>query len=173
MDAVDRDAVHAEMERARTEFHRLLDAATPAGLARKTNGTRWTNEQLLFHMLFGYLIVVVLLRLVRVFARLPDGASRGFAWLLDAGTKPFDLVNYLGPCGAVHVFTPRRMGPKLDRLIAALHRHLDAETPANLARGMHFPTRWDPYFADYMTFADLYHYATQHYDFHHRQLTLG
>ena len=31
---------------------------------------------------------------------------------------------------------------------------------------------WDPYFRDYMTLADVYHYATQHFDFHRRQLTL-
>ena len=28
-------------------------------------------------------------------------------------------------------------------------------------------------FKDFMTLADLYHYPTQHFDFHQRQLTLG
>jgi hypothetical protein len=37
---------------------------------------------------------------------------------------------------------------------------------------MHFPTRWDPYFRDTMTVLDVYHYGTEHYDHHHRQLTL-
>ena len=35
-------------------------------------GTRWTSEQLLFHMVFGYMIVQRLLILVKVFSRLPD-----------------------------------------------------------------------------------------------------
>ncbi|KJY23826.1 hypothetical protein VR46_43260 [Streptomyces sp. NRRL S-444] len=42
-----------------------------------------------------------------------------------------------------------------------------------LARGMHFPVRWDPFFKDFMTLADIYRYPTQHFDFHHRQLTLN
>jgi hypothetical protein len=37
---------------------------------------------------------------------------------------------------------------------------------------MRFPTRWDPFFTDVMTLTDVYHYATQHFDFHRRQLTL-
>jgi hypothetical protein len=61
----------AEMERARADFHRLLDNATSAGLRAGTDGTKWTNEQLLFHMLFGYLLVHNLLILVKAFTRLP------------------------------------------------------------------------------------------------------
>jgi hypothetical protein len=37
---------------------------------------------------------------------------------------------------------------------------------------MHYPTRWDPFFQDRMTLADVYRFPTQHYDFHRRQLTL-
>ena len=37
---------------------------------------------------------------------------------------------------------------------------------------MHFPVRWDPFFTTTMTLADVYHYGTQHYDFHRAQLTL-
>jgi hypothetical protein len=38
---------------------------------------------------------------------------------------------------------------------------------------MHYPTTWDPFFADYMTLTDIYHYPTQHFRFHQRQLTLS
>jgi hypothetical protein len=65
--------VRDEMEQARQTFHRLLDSATVAELSRPSNGTKWSNGQLLFHMLFGYLIVVRLLVLVRIFGRLPEG----------------------------------------------------------------------------------------------------
>jgi hypothetical protein len=37
---------------------------------------------------------------------------------------------------------------------------------------MHFPTGWDPYFHDYRTLREIYHYPTQHYDHHRRQLSL-
>ena len=45
--------IAAEMERARVDFRHLLDDATSAELRAGTDGTKWTNEQLLFHMLFG------------------------------------------------------------------------------------------------------------------------
>ncbi|WCI07879.1 hypothetical protein PJ267_14630 [Arthrobacter sp. OVS8] len=47
-------------------------------------------------MVFGYIVVLALLPLVRVFGRLPDSVNRGFAWLLNAGTVPFDIINYWG-----------------------------------------------------------------------------
>jgi hypothetical protein len=37
---------------------------------------------------------------------------------------------------------------------------------------MPYPTRWDPFFREFMTLADLYRFPTQHFDFHHAQLTL-
>ncbi|MEV0174124.1 DinB family protein [Streptomyces sp. NPDC050803] len=170
--AVDRQAIHAELERARVTFHRLLDGATDADLRRGTAGTRWTNGQLLFHMLFGYILIRPLLVLLRVFGRLPSGASRVFARILSAGTGLFDVINYLGPVGAARVLGRRRMGTAFDRVIGWLHRSLDAEQEADLALAMHYPTRWDPFFQDVMTVADLYRYPTQHFDFHRRQLTL-
>jgi hypothetical protein len=85
---VDRQVVREEMKQARQTFHDLLDSATGAELSQPSNGTKWTNGQLLFHMLVGYLIVVRLLVLVRIFSRLPDGFSRIFAGALGASTGP-------------------------------------------------------------------------------------
>ncbi|MFD6983300.1 hypothetical protein ACFWAX_21685 [Streptomyces sp. NPDC059956] len=118
---MDRQAIHDDYERARPTFHRRLDAASEADLARPTHGTRWTNQQLLWHMLFGYMTVRALRVLVRVFGRLPRGASKVFARLLNAATVPFDWVNYAGPCGAVKVYGRRRMGAAFDRVTADLH----------------------------------------------------
>ncbi|MGW1711040.1 DinB family protein [Streptomyces sp. NPDC002206] len=170
---LDRQAVLDDYARARRTFHALLDDTPPANLARPSSGTRWTNRQLLWHMLFGYLITRVLLGLARVFSRLPRSASKGFARALNAGTHPFDAINYLGPCGAVRAVGPRRMGIAFDRITGSLERQLAKESERDLARGMHYPVRWDPFFKDFMTLADLYRYPTQHFDFHHRQLTLG
>lgn len=169
---VDRQVIHGELERARTAFHHLVGDATEEELRRRTAGTRWTNEQLLFHMLFGYILIRPLLIVMRVFQRLPDRAGRAFAGMLNAGTRPFDVVNYLGPVGAVRVFRPRRMTALFDHVIADLHHRLDSEAETGLARGMPYPDRWDPFFDDFMTVADLYRYPTRHFDFHRRQLTL-
>jgi hypothetical protein len=169
---MDRESVHEELERARADFRRLVESADRADMQRATNGTRWNNRQLLFHMLLGYLIIRALLRLVRVLGRLPRQASRAFARLLNAATWPFDQVNFLGSYAAGHAVSPERMVVMFDHVVAKLHQRLEAESDAALARGMHYPTRWDPFFQDYMTLADVYHFPTQHYDFHRRQLTL-
>ena len=126
--ALDRQAVLDGYDRARRTFHALLDEATPADLARPTSGTRWTNGQLLWHMLFGYFVTRVLLGLGRGFSRLPGSVSKAFARVLDAGTRPFDVINYLGPCGAVKVLGPRRMAAAFDRVTGALERRLTKES---------------------------------------------
>ena len=170
---IDRDSVHAEMERSRATVHRLVSLADATDLRRPSDGTRWTNAQLLYHMVFGYMIVRALLRLVRTFGRLPDGFSRAFALTLNAGTRPFHVVNYLGSRGGALVFHGPRLTRQLDRTIAALHRQLDRESDEALDRRMHFPTGWDPFFADTMSLLDVYHYGTQHFDFHRDQLTVA
>jgi hypothetical protein len=171
-DSVSGHEIRAGMERARATFHQLLADASDEDMHRASRGTRWTNEQLLFHMLFGYLIARALRRLVRGFGLLPDRVSRGYAWLLNAASRPFHTISYWGSRYGVLVFGRGRMGRKMDQVIDSLERHLDQETDSALARRMHFPIRWDPFFTEAMTLADVYHYATQHFDFHCQQLTI-
>ncbi|MCV7381239.1 maleylpyruvate isomerase [Mycobacterium alsense] len=172
MHVADRDDISADLERARAEFHRLLEATKPDDWAKPTRGTRWNNEQLLFHIVFGYMVVQRLLVLVKIFSRLPGRVSRVYADVLDVAARPFHIVNYYGSCAAAVVYNRRRMGAKLDRVIASLQRKLAQENDADFARGMHYPTRWDPFFEDYMTLEDVYRYPGRHFDFHARQLTL-
>jgi hypothetical protein len=171
MHGMDRQVVHEEMEGARASFHQLWAGASEVELCRGSTGTRWTNQQLLFHMLLGYLIMRALMNLVRVFGRLPDGVSRAYARLLNAVTGPFDAANFLGSWAGGTTLGRRGQTALFDRVIETLHRRLDGETDAALARGMHYPTRWDPFFRDYMTLADLYRFPTRHFEFHRRQLT--
>ena len=168
----DRKSIHAELERVHLDLHSLVEQATASDLRRRTDGTSWTNGQMLWHMVFGYVIVWRLLPGVRLLGRLPDGFSRLFAAALNAGTRPFHVINYLGGCGGALVFHGPRLTRLLDRIVEQLHRRLDAETEESLGRRMHFPVKWDPFFADTMTVTDVYHYGTQHYDFHRAQLTL-
>jgi hypothetical protein len=167
---VDRAAIADEMDEARGRLHALLAAADAEDLRRASEGTRWTNEQLLFHMVFGYLVVRTLLPLVRVVSRLPAPVGRGWAALLNSATRPFHVVNYWGSVGAARVFNHARMGPLADRTIAALQRRLAREPEAALHRGMPFPTRWDPYFG-YLELAEVYRYPTRHFEHHRRQLS--
>lgn len=162
----------AEYSRACADLNTWLQSATPADLRRKSNGTRWTNEELLFHMVFGYMVVRTLLPMVHTISRLPKPAGVAFAALLNASTRPFDVINYWGSRGAALVYNKRRMGRKLDRTITAIGRRLERENPTSLSRSMPFPDRWDPFFAPSMTLHDVYAYPTKHFDFHALQLSL-
>lgn len=167
---MDRAELIAEMSRVDADFAGLVRRASPAELRRRSVGTRWTNRQLLFHMVFGYLIVRTLLPLVHLLGRL--GWSRGFAATLNACRRPFHVVNYVGSWGGGHVVPPARMIRLLHRTLSALQRRLALETDRELALSMHFPTAWDPYFRPTMTVLDVYRYGTEHYDHHRRQLAL-
>ena len=168
----DRAGIYAELERVRTDLHQLVSRATADDLRRRTNGTRWTNGQMLWHMAFGYLLVRRLLLLVRLLGRLPEPFSRTFAAIWNAGTQPFHHINYAGAVGGALVFHGPRLTRQLDRTINQLHRRLDAESDTSLQRRMDCPVGWDPFFNDTMTVEQVYRWATQHYDFHRAQLSL-
>jgi len=170
---VNREVLHDEMIQAYANFHQILCDASPSDLRRRSAGTRWTNQQLLFHMVFGYLVVLRLLPLVHLFGRLPGGASRRFATILNLARRPFHVINYLGSVGGGAVFAPPQLDALLERTISRLNDRLHGEHEAALHGRMHFPVGWDPFFKDVMTLADVYHFGTQHFDYHRAQLTLG
>lgn len=165
-------ATLAGYARARTELRELLADASADALRRRSMGTRWTNEELLFHLVFGYMVAQALVPLVRVVSRMPVGFRRAFAALLNAGTVPFDFVNYWGTRFAATWFNRNRMAAKLDRVLESLARSLRRSPPERLRRTMPFPTRWDPFFTADMSLAELYAYPTRHFDFHRAQLSL-
>lgn len=169
---VDRQAISREMEDARARLHELLAAADASDLRRRSNGTRWTNAQLLFHMVFGYLIVRALLPLVRVVSRLPAPVGQWFAGSLNSARRPFHLVNYWGSRVGARVFDHARLGWLCDRTITGLQSRLRRESDSSLRRGMPFPTDWDPYFRPYMTLGEIYRYPNEHFEHHRRQLSL-
>ena len=173
MTPVDRQAIAGELEACRLQLHELLATAGPADLRRRSDGTRWTNEQLLFHMVFGFLVVRSLLPLVRLMGHLPAPVGTGFAALLDSARRPFHVVNYWGSRLGARVFDATRMGRLCDRVVGALCRSLDRRSERSLGRGMPFPTSWDPYFTRYMTLAEVYRYPSLHFEHHRRQLTLA
>ncbi|MEV6823818.1 DinB family protein [Amycolatopsis sp. NPDC051102] len=169
---MDRQAVHEQWDRDLATLRALVADTPAAQLRRRSRGTRWTNRQLVFHLVFGYQITRALLVLVRVSGRLPDRASRGFAAGLDAAARPFHVVNYLGSCGG-GLLGPRFALWWFAPIVASLHRSLDRAGEAELARAMAFPVRWDPFFRPAMTLADVYRYPARHFAFHLRQLTIG
>jgi hypothetical protein len=168
---MDRAAIKAEMCRVEVDFAELVDRAGRSDLRRRSDGTRWTNRQLLYHMVFGYLIVRTLMPLVYLLGRW--GRSRRFAAALNAARRPFHAVNYVGSWAGGQIVPPEAMVRLMRRTLRALRRRLDGESEHTLALTMHFPTAWDPYFRPTMSVGDVYHYGTEHYEHHRRQLTLA
>jgi hypothetical protein len=123
-------------------------------------------------MVFGYMVVRALLPLVHLISRLPTPIGKAFAAALNAGTHPFDVINYWGSHSAALNFNQRRIARKLDKTLNAITRSLERESSESLSRSMPFPDRWDPFFAPTMTLNDVYAYPTKHFDFHARQLSL-
>src|SRR6478609_3469930 len=112
---MERQEVQREMEQARLTFRRIVAEASEEQLHRPSNGTRWTNRQLLFHMLFGYLLVRTLMPLVHTLGRL--GWSRRFAATLNAARRPFHLINYLGSVGGGQLLPTTATAALLDRTV--------------------------------------------------------
>ena len=169
---MERADIVRDLDRTRADFRALLTDPDPAALRRRTDGTRWTNREMLFHLLFGYLVTRALLWLVRLFSRLPRPVGAGFATVLNAGTVPFHAVNYLGSVVGARIVPLGLTGRLFERTCAGLATRLARESDPALARAMLFPTRWDPFFQPRMTLFDVYDYPTRHYDWHRAQLTL-
>jgi hypothetical protein len=162
--------VRAELQASHAAFHALLRSLSEADARRPSLNPGWNNGEILAHMIFGYMIVEALLPAERFWRRLPPGASRGFARLLNAATGPFNWFNALGARLQGRIFTLDRAGAILDRYYSALLRQLDSIRPKEWQRGMYYPQRWDPNFDEFMTLEKVLRYPARHFDFHLHQI---
>ena len=124
MDAIE---VSHELRRAQAEFHALAHTASADDLARRSSGTRWTNRQLLFHM-------------VPRLSRRPHpdaaGARPGLTRARprirrhpERRAPPLPRRQLRrGPASVGEILSTRAMAALLDRTVRALQRSLAAET---------------------------------------------
>ena len=123
-------------------------------------------------MLFGYLLVHNLLILVKVLSRLPATGLQGVRGHPECRHQTLPRGQLPGLARRGRVLGRSGMGRLMDLVVRRLQRFVTDAGEDALNRGMHFPVGWDPYFRDYMTRREIFHYPTQHYDHHRRQLTL-
>lgn len=154
------------------DFARIIRDAGTEELNAPSAGTRWTNRQLLFHMLLGQEIARTFLVLIGVFSRLPPDASRGWSRMLAALTAPYDWINWAGAVIGARILTLRRTERMMAGATRRIVRWYDHAGASDLARGMSVPPSWDPYFAPWMNRRDLLAWAPKHYRHHRAQLTL-
>lgn len=165
-----RDAIRAELEATRTAFHKLLALFSESDLRRQSRNRGWTNGEILPHMTFGFIILNALLPMARLWGRFPRWTSKIFASTLNAFTTPFNSINALRARLQARVFMHQRIGRDYDRVRYSLMRQLEGIKADEWERGMHYPTRWDPNFRDFMTIHELFHYPITHFNFHIEQL---
>lgn len=165
-----KDVIRTELETTRAVFHALLNSFTESDLRRKSRNPGWTNGEILAHMTFGFIILKALLPMARVWGRLPKWTSKRFAGLLNVLTVPFNWVNALGARFQSRVFTYARIGAAYDWVYFSLMKQINSIQEDEWERGMHYPTRWDPNFSDFMTIEKLFHYPVVHFHFHLEQI---
>ena len=165
-----KDAIWAEMEATRTVFHALVASLSENDLRRKSRNPGWTNGEILAHITFGFIILNALLPMARLWGCLPRWTSKPFAWLLNAFTIPFNWVNAFGTRGQARVFTYQRIGAVYDWAHFSLMKQINSIKEDEWERGMHYPTRWDSNFSDFMTIEKLFHYPVIHFNFHLGQI---
>jgi hypothetical protein len=166
-----KESLLGELEAARLGFHALLDSLSDLDLIKPSANPAWTNQQILFHMALGFFLLPSLIVIVLVFGRLPDVYSRRFAALLDAVTAPFNAINALGPQGGGRILGRQALGRIFDAVYVLIVKLLSSVPDDDLRRGMHYPTRWDPLFRDYMTLAEIFRFPMVHFYFHVNQIS--
>jgi hypothetical protein len=165
--------IRMELETARADFHSLLASLTEEDAARQSLNPGWTNGEILTHVAFGFIVVSVLLPMARAWGWFPAWTSKPFAWLLNALTVPFNWVNGLGARAQAKVFHFKRVGQVFDSTLDRLLKQLNTIRAEEWGRGMHYPTRWDDNFEDFMTLEQVLRYPLTHFRFHLDQIARG
>ena len=128
----------------------------------------WTRA--LFHMAFAFFLLPVLLPLVRLFGRVPEGWSKRFAGVLNSGTGLFNVINALGPHVGGRILSRRALEQVFDRVYRRILVIVNSIPEAEWQRGMYYPWKWDGLFQEYMTLADVCLYPCRHFAAHRADL---
>ncbi|MEO5315175.1 DinB family protein [Pseudarthrobacter sp. CC12] len=166
------DPVKAELLWTAADFRSIVLRALADELDLPSSGTRWTNRQLLFHMVLGQNIALLGIPLLGLFSRLPPAASRNWSRLLEACLGPYNWVTWAGSAAAGQVLKPQSMLRMMDRTTGTIVNWYDRADEEALERGMTMPLSWDPYFASWMNRRAILGWAPKHYRHHRKQLTL-
>ena len=170
---MDQDQIYAELDRVRDDFRGRWTAPPSASCVSPPNGTKWNNEQLLFHMLLlGISWCGTCGLIVWGFSQLPDSASRRFAFRALTG-HPVNLPT--SSTTSAPLRSPRvglRADQLMDRVVTGLQRSLRAHQMSPWLGAC--TSRWAGTLpGDFATLLEVYHYPTQHYDHHRRRVDPG
>jgi len=165
------ESIRSELKSTHAAFHAILDSFSEEDLHHQSLNPGWTNNEILTHMVFGFVIVIALLPMVRMWGILPRKSSKWFAVMLNAFTLPFNWLNRLGARLQARVVSFKRIGPLFDRTYASILKRVDSIKNEEWQRGMYYPNRWDPNFNEFMTLEMIFHYPVKHFNLHIKQLS--
>jgi len=148
----------------------MVATVSEQGWSEPSKHPGWTNGQVLFHVLLGFLLVPPLVRLLVVFGHLPRVVGRAFAGFLNLSTPLFHRINAVGPRGAARVLGRSGVLARFDRVHRIILTRLEHVRPDQWALTMAYPTRWDPRFGSDMRLEDLFRYPVSHLRHHRSQL---
>lgn len=90
------DQVRLDLQWMARDFEVLLATGSTDRLDGATDGTGWTNPQLLWHMAFDQHIACALLPVTGGLSHLPALASGRYTSALSTATRPYNWVNFVG-----------------------------------------------------------------------------
>ena len=165
-----RALLRSDLEAARGEFYVMADSVSEQAWTQPSNNPGWTNGQVLFHVLLGFILVQPLASLLFFFGRLPELWSRIFAGTLNLSTPLFNRINAAGPRTGARLLGRAGIVRQFDRVHGAILRRLERVRPRDWELAMHYPSRWDPQFHTPMHLEDLFRYPVIHLRHHRSQL---
>jgi DinB superfamily len=162
--------LRCELEAARQEFYDMVASISEPGWAKPSHNPGWTNGQLLFHVLLGFILVLPLAGLLVFFGHLPAVCSRIFAAILNFSTPFFNRINAVGPRAGARLLGRAGLIRSFDQVHGTILERLERVRPGDWALTMHYPTRWDSSFKMPMHMEDLFRYPVDHLRHHRHQL---
>jgi DinB superfamily len=166
-----REHLRCDLEAARRDFHEMVASISEQWWAKPSHNPGWTNGQLIFHVLLGFILVLPLASILVFFGHLPAVCSRTFAEILNFLTPLFNRINAVGPRGGASLLGRAGLISKFDQVHGAILERLERVRPGDWALAMHYPTRWDPpRFKTPMRMEDLFRYPVDHLRHHRHEL---
>ena len=138
-----REHLRCELEAARREFHDMAASISEPLWAKPSHNPGWTNGQLLFHVLLGFILVLPLAGILVFFGHLPAACSRIFAAILNFSTPLFNRINAAGLALEPGRLAGRASSASSTKCMTPFSNGSSLCARATGALTMHYPTRWD------------------------------
>lgn len=156
-----REEIRAELEDTRRAYHALIELLIEEDWDKPSGNPAWTVGQLMVHMTFAPRMVPADVSLIRRGGWMPKLPAFLFNWSNVLMTRWAARKESLGTVGALYDAAHQRALDLLDTI---------GEDEWSLSR--EYPD-WDPALSGTVTIERLFHYLTDHFEVHAKQVRQG